>query len=509
MIQNSVGFRTENSLVASVYEAAERKAKNNLVDFCGRRVLVEGGEYRNLWLETQPMGGEMYAKRDLEAGYNNIDLFMRAQNEEGMMPGMLSCVGGVYREHHDFIQGYCFPIHALNLYYLLGEDRAFLERLYDTLRRYDDWLWRARESDGDGCLEAFCPCDTGEDYAAKFFGAPHFWTEKNPPRSEQYHFPRASMDLMGYSHDGRQVLSMVSKLLGNGEESFWAEQAAKVRKTIREYLWREDRDACFDRDENHEFLDILTHNNLRVMYHGGFDQEMADRFLSTHLFCPDEFWTPMPLPSTAVNDPLFRNVSANNWSGQPEGLTYQRAIRALENYGHYAELPLIARKLFSAVGTEGFFPQQFDPFTCEPSREKNPGDYGPCLLSCLEYISRLYGIHRQLDEIWWGNYGEDPGEYRQSFGERTYEIRHGKKESVAFFDGREIFRISRGFRIATDCTGRILWVANQSETDLVLRLKTPDGVTRTGTLPPNRKLIRGDRDQWIAEDVPFAAAKLF
>ena len=37
----------------------------------------------------------------------------------------------------------------------------------------------------------------------------------------------------------------------------------------------------------------------------------------------------------AANDPLFRNVTTNNWSGQAEALTYQRAIRALENYGMY------------------------------------------------------------------------------------------------------------------------------------------------------------------------------
>ena len=141
MKTNTVKFITDNKLISSIYNAAEEKEKGNIVEFIGRRAVVEGAEYRNLWLETQPMGGEMYAKRDLEAGFNNIDLFMRAQNEEGMMPGMLSCVDGVYKEHHNFIQGYCFPVHALNMYYLIGEDREFLERLYTVLKKNDAWFW--------------------------------------------------------------------------------------------------------------------------------------------------------------------------------------------------------------------------------------------------------------------------------------------------------------------------------------------------------------------------------
>ncbi|HPY93972.1 MAG TPA: hypothetical protein PLR12_00960, partial [Clostridia bacterium] len=61
------------------YALAEKQLKNNLRDFAGRRVLVEGGGYHKIWLETQPMGGEMYAKRDLEAAMNNQLLFMECQ----------------------------------------------------------------------------------------------------------------------------------------------------------------------------------------------------------------------------------------------------------------------------------------------------------------------------------------------------------------------------------------------------------------------------------------------
>ena len=113
------------------------------------------------------------------------------------------------------------------------------------------------------------------------------------------------------------------------------------------------------------------------MWHGAFDQSMADAFVEHHLMNKSEFWTKMPLPSIAINDHRFvARSSGNDWSGPPEGLTLQRAIRALENYGHVAESVLVGERLIAAllsspgcnatssVGCR--FPQQIDPLTALP-----------------------------------------------------------------------------------------------------------------------------------------------
>ena len=60
-----VSFETNDGLLQKLMDTAEKKALENLKDFAGRKVLIEGGGYEKIWLETQPMGGEMYAKRDL------------------------------------------------------------------------------------------------------------------------------------------------------------------------------------------------------------------------------------------------------------------------------------------------------------------------------------------------------------------------------------------------------------------------------------------------------------
>ena len=54
-----------------------------------------------------------------------------------------------------------------------------------------------------------------------------------------------------------------------------------------------------------------------------------------------------------------------HFSGPCQGLTFQRAIRALENYGHFAEVTLIGRKLIAGLSGLKAFPVCFAPTTAE------------------------------------------------------------------------------------------------------------------------------------------------
>lgn len=108
------------------------------------------------------MGGEMYAKRDMTAAMNNQLLFMRTQREDGRLAGSIqSHPDGSIEPQFNKLQGFCFPMHALNMYYLNGRDPSYLDQLYHTLECFDSWLWRTRDSNGDGCLESYCVYDTG------------------------------------------------------------------------------------------------------------------------------------------------------------------------------------------------------------------------------------------------------------------------------------------------------------------------------------------------------------
>ena len=103
------------------------------------------------------------------------------------------------------------------------------------------------------------------------------------------------------------------------------------------------------------------------------------------------------------------------------------------------------------------FVQQFDPFTGEPSFGNLSGGqptYGPAVLSVLEYISRIYGIHREENNIYWGLGGPESYEYAQVFGDDEYKVRREGKVFECFLNGRKLITAERGGKIITDLSGR-------------------------------------------------------
>ena len=466
-----VKFRCGDAAIQRLYDAAVRKCRDNLSRFGNDLVLVEGGGYEKIWLETQPMGGEMYAPYNMEAALANQLLFMRHQRADGRLAGSIKVApdGAVTPEFNKF-QGFCFPWPALNMYYWLGEDRAYLDQLADCLERFDAYLWQVRDSNGDGLLESWCVYDTGEDNALRYGDAPVYCTEEVPPQGYAV-VPMASMDVTSYSYACRDTLGEISRIRGDGREGEWRAKADEVARALREKLWDEERGALFDRDKHGRQVDVLCHNTLRCMYWGSISGEMADRFVREHLLNPAEFWTALPLPSVAADDPAFRNAPENNWSGQVEGLTYQRAILALERYGYEELVTRLGKMLMQAVIGGGYvFTQQFDPFTGRPScvspitKEPLPPDsdepfqdsYGPTILSVLTCIAHIWGVTMVRGEMWFSLGSGMACQYELAWGEHTYRVESDGETARILVDGAEKAVSRCGVRIITDQAGNRL-----------------------------------------------------
>lgn len=463
MGETKVVFKISDKLLQKLYDSAEEKCRLNVKSFAGRDVLIEGGGYNKVWIETQPMGGAMYGKRNLEVALNNQKIFMDNQRSDGRLPGSIECADGKLIPQFDKFQGFCFPGPALDVYYMTGKDPAYLDKLYDVLKKYDEYLWKVRDSDNDGCLESWCKYDTGEDNAVRYGDAPDYWESDTAPTGFQV-VPMASMDFMSYSYAARDCMAEIAQIKGDTELfSRHRQEADELKKRIRDILWDEEKGAFFDRDNKHEQMNTLVHNNLRMMYWKSMFPADAKRFVKEHLLNEKEFWTKMPLPSVSVSDPLYRNDNVNNWSGQAQALTYQRAITALENYGYYDLIPKLGRKLFEAIGEDCIFVQQYDPFTMKPSLQGVDGKqdaYGPAMLSVLEYISRMYGAVILRDRIIWSSVKENTGYYEQHLNGHVYKIEHIKEKAYAFIDDREICCFDRGVRLETDLEGKELYRYN-------------------------------------------------
>jgi hypothetical protein len=167
----------------------------------------------------------------------------------------------------------------------------------------------------------------------------------------------------------------------------------------------------------------------------------------------------VPLPSIAANDPLFWNAPDNNWSGPPQGLTWQRAIGALENYGHYAELTMLGRIYLKVLKAAGAMPQQFDPFDPENAAKENKGrdGYGPTVLGFMEYVAKFFGVHLERDHVYWSGLADSgPVEYQQQFGDRIFELRNDGHAFTGSINGEVKFTCTAGVRVHTDLDGRVL-----------------------------------------------------
>ena len=224
MKKTSVTFETQDKVLKKIFDQAEIVCLNNIMDYDGRTVLVEGGGYQSMWPETQPMAGEMYAKRNLEIAVNNQTIFLDYQLPNGRLPGMLHVhtthdmenqPDSIVKEpigvaaYYGWLQGCCYPQHAFNMYYLADLGKDYLERLYDSFKRYDNYLWSVSDSDGDGCLEIWCEWDTGEDNAARLRGLLLHGADYLPKDEATHPLPH---DVMGYLIT-RNVLAQISDVL--------------------------------------------------------------------------------------------------------------------------------------------------------------------------------------------------------------------------------------------------------------------------------------------------------
>lgn len=474
-----VSFAASESFLQRLYDAAEKVSRGNVVRYPApfeMDILIESSGYTGAFLETQPMGGLMWGKRDLLVARNNQMIFMLNQAPDGQL---------AYRINPEFrrfgsLQGYCFPTPAWELYFLLKKDREYLRRLYVALEGQDRFFYATRDNDSNGCLEALRSADTGEDGSTRY---PHDATSL-PCFHE-------SMDVMAYAYDGQITLAKISAELDNRRAAFWTAKAESTRRKLIDYLWRPEKHACYDRDRNNEFMEVLVHNNVRCMWHGIFTQQMADEFIRDHLLNPEEFWTPMPLVSIAANDRKFKSVTHNNWSGEPQGLTYQRAIRALENYGHYAEVTLIGEKLLAAVGETLVFTQQFDPWTGKPNIPKGvrTSTYGPTALAVLEYIAHLHGVELlpHQNQVWFSGLTREGHnhEYTQQWNGRTFTLRVKDGQFVGLVDGTQSFTCSANVRVVTDFSGRVTQVVGISPKPQRVTV-TRGATTQTLIVSPNQ-----------------------
>lgn len=454
MIKTATTFTTDNEYLQTIYDNAEQVLLSSVKSFGDRRVLTVTPSADRMTLHSEVLGAATLSARDTEAALNTVRAFLATQREDGRLADSIYFRDGAILAKYEKLAGLCFAEEALGLYYLTRKkDAAYLEALLAALERFDNYLWEHHDLNFNRCLEIFDESETEEGVGAGRYGALHIKYEGQT--REVSPFPIESADLMAAAVSIRHTIARIYTLRNDTENArAWMLKAIDVQSHLKKEMWSERQCFCYDIDYRRRNIDTLAINNLYMMYYGAFDREMAQLFVNRHLNDPDKFYTPMPLPGVSATDPHFSG-GAPDFNRYPRGMSYRRAIGALEKYGCYSLLTALGHKLLDAVA-DGVFGERFDPMSGAVVPRVGDRQYTPTAATALELLARFYGVCQELDHLHWGALGHSAGhnsEFCFRMAGDDLRLVAEEKTSSGFIGEERLFTVTNGMRVITDLYG--------------------------------------------------------
>lgn len=261
--------------------------------------VAEGIEYFHLPI-TYSAQCHMWETRwsaDPSTARGSLLNFLGAQRADGSLPGRIYLNHQVGEDfYHANWADAALAVDALH------PDRAFLERVYDGLSRYAAWMARERDPEGTGMITVVNHYETGQEYMSRYLAV--------DDRSDVTEWePRLSLkgvDVTVYAYQLRRGLAELARRLGDEPNvAGWTEAADLTGRALREVMWDEEAGLFSDVDGG---TGRRTGVKAAVCFYplltDLLEQEQVERMIA-HLGDPSTFGTPYPVPSSAVDDPLF------------------------------------------------------------------------------------------------------------------------------------------------------------------------------------------------------------
>ncbi len=401
--------------INEICKTAEQRMKNiHIGCFEGmeKPIFMISDQYPGVWMEHL-YDSVMYAKLypdETEYMRNVMELFISSQTEQGQLPAYIwnkarfpkgTDVLG-YAQIQECVS---FGSVCLMAYDIL-EDKDFLKKCYDATAKWVSWLKSNRMTRNNGLIEMFCGYDTGHDDSGRLEGISckgNYAVDgvcQNaavlPP--DDGITPIIAVDMNCNFYGNLRSLAEMARLLDKrAEAEMWKEQAAAVKKRFFEVCF--DKDDCFfydaDRYLNKRKIKTCTifHLFLERVLDKDADAELIKEIYTKHLKNPDEFWTLLPFPSVANNDPATAgHGSSNCWGYYCQMLIYLRCTLWMDFYGFKDDFDYICTKVLESW-TDHYdtikLAQELDPLTGVPTNSSEW--YSSCMLFYV-YAKRRLGL---------------------------------------------------------------------------------------------------------------------
>jgi hypothetical protein len=272
-----------------------------------------------------------------------LENFFRAQRADGSFPGAIvtgpgASVAPDFIYHADW-GGAVRAIHAVH------PDGDFLHRAYPALLRYAAYYRREHDREGTHLYDVRNQAETGQEYMARY----QFVDE----RADQWGplAPRLKgVDATLYAYQLFRCLEWLAPEVGAALPAEFAGEADAIAAAVRERMWDPEIGFFFD---VHPLTGARCPSKAAVGFYPFLsDIPQAEHLRAfDHLFNPEEFWTPFPLPATAVDDPGFsaegewkQRRSNCPWNGRAWLMSTAHVAQALAHTAQRFERPDLAAR---------------------------------------------------------------------------------------------------------------------------------------------------------------------
>ncbi len=375
-------------------------------------------QYPGVWLE-HVYDSVLYAKLfpgNNDLAVNTIHLFLDYQQEDGHLPYCIvkpdyaagkepakaPVLGNVrYTQIQECLS---FGQLCLEVYHMT-QDQALLQKAYNGVCKWFEWLHDHRMTMHTGLIEMFVGFDTGHDNSGRLEGI-------SCPRSlvidgvrmdasvlpEDNTVPILAVDMNANYYATAKALAKMAGILGYAKEAdTWEKHAAEIKKKLFEICFEKEDCFFYDVDKKGQKRKYLSstifHLFMEKVLDPAEDKALIKEIYQRHIKNPEEFWTEYPFPSMAISDKSFRkHTEFNCWGYYSQGLIALRCIRWMDTYGMSEDFDTLCEKWLSAWTRcyDTFkFGQELDPITGEPSASSEW--YSSCMLFYI-YAARRLGI---------------------------------------------------------------------------------------------------------------------
>lgn len=219
----------------------------------------------------------------------------------------------------------------------LRPDDVFASALYPKLSAHAEWLVSTRDPDATGMFDVVDQYETGQEYMSRY--------QAVDDRADAYGWENRirlkGIDVTVYAYALFRALERLAPRLGHtGEERHWAGYAARTARAVREQMW--DPETLMFSDVDPRSM-TRTKVAAAVCFYPYFTDLAGEDHLpglTKNLLDAERFWTHWPVPSSALDDPLFsataewkgkRHVCP--WNGRVWPMTNSHLVEALARWG--------------------------------------------------------------------------------------------------------------------------------------------------------------------------------